>query len=46
MYKYFYRIGNTDNNSEWKPKGLSNEVSKPPDNTPAPELIYSGIKCI
>ena len=33
--------GNT-NISEWKSKGLSNEVFKPPDNRLAPELIYSG----
>ena len=42
MYKYFKKIGNTDNISEWKSKGLSNEVIKRLDNTLAPELIYSG----
>ena len=41
MYEYLKKIGNT-NISEWKSKGLSNEVFKPPDNRLAPELIYSG----
>ena len=41
MYKYFKKNGNTDNISESKSKGLSDEVIKPPDNTLAPELIYS-----
>ena len=44
MYKYLKKIGNTDNISSWKSKGFSNEVIKPPDNTIAPELIYSGEK--
>ena len=30
MYQYFLKIGNTDYMSEWKPKGLSDEVIKPP----------------
>ena len=42
MYKYFKKIGNADNISEWKSKGLSDEVIKPPDNTPAPTLKYTG----
>ena len=42
MHKYFKNIGNTDNISEWKSRGLYNEVIKPPDNALAPELIYSG----
>ena len=39
MYKYFEKIGNTDNISEWKSIGWSDEIS---DNTLAPELIYYG----
>ena len=39
MYKYFEKIGNTDNISEWKSIGLSDEIS---DNTLAPELVYYG----
>ena len=39
MYKYFEKIGNTDNISEWKSIGWSDEI---PDNTLAPELIYYG----
>ena len=30
MYKYLKKIDNTELISEWKPKGLSNEVIKPP----------------
>ena len=44
MYEYLKKIGNTDNISSWKSKGLSNEVIKPPDNTLSPELIFSGKK--
>ena len=33
MHRYFKKIGNTDNISEWKSKGVSDEVIKPPDNT-------------
>ena len=40
MYRYFKKIGNTDNISEWKSKGLSDEIIETPDNTLAPELIY------
>ena len=39
MYKYFEKIANTDNISEWKSIGWSDEI---PDNTLAPELIYYG----
>ena len=42
MYKYFKKIGSAENISSWESKGLSDEVSKPPDNTLAPELIYYG----
>ena len=42
MYKYFQKIGNTENVSTWKSKGLSNEIIKPSNNKLAPELIYSG----
>ena len=42
MYRYFKKIVNIDNMSEWKSKGLSNEIIKTRDNTIAPELIYSG----
>ena len=44
MYKYFKKIGSTENISSWESKGLSDEVIKPPNNTLAPELIYSGKK--
>ena len=44
MYEYLKTIGNTDNISSWKFKGLSNEVIKPPDNRLVPELIHSGKK--
>ena len=30
MYKYFKKIGNTDNILPWESKGLSDEVIKPP----------------
>ena len=30
MHKYFKKIDNTNYISEWKPKGLSDEVIKPP----------------
>ena len=33
MYKYLKKISNTDNISEWKSKGLSDEVIKPFDNS-------------
>ena len=41
MYKYLKKISNTDNISEWKSKGLSDEVIKPPDNSLAPTLGYN-----
>ena len=40
MYKYLKKISNTYNISEWKSKGLSDEVIKPPNNSLAPELGY------
>ena len=42
MHKYFKRIGSTKNIAEWKSKGLSNEVIRPPDNTLAPEVEFTG----
>ena len=42
MYKYFEKIGNTDNISERKSKGLAVKVIKTPEKTLDPELIYSG----
>ena len=44
LYKYFKKIGNTNNISEWKFKGLSNEITEPPDNTLTPTLKYTGKK--
>ena len=41
IYKYFKNIGNTANVSEYKSKGVSDKAIKTPDNTLAPELIYS-----
>ena len=41
--KYFKKISNTDHVSEWKSKGLSDEIIKPPatsDNVLAPALNY------
>ena len=41
------KIGSTDHISEWKSKGLSDEVNKPPattDNSLPPALIYIGNK--
>ena len=32
MYKYFKKIGNTDNISQWKSKGLSYEIIKSTNN--------------
>ena len=46
MYKYFKKIGNTDNISEWKSKGLPNEVIKPPYNTLSLTPKYTGKKCM
>ena len=47
MKKYFLKIGNTDHISEWKSKGLSDEVIKPPtssNNSLVPALSYFGNK--
>ena len=44
MYKYFKKIGNTDNISEWKSKGLFDEIIKSTDNILAPTLKCTGIK--
>ena len=45
MNKYFKKVDNADNISEWKSKGLFNEVIKPPDNTlvPTPEFTAKKI---
>ena len=40
MYKYLKKKSNTGNISGWKSKGLSDEASKPPDNSLAPTLGY------
>ena len=40
MYKCLKTISNTDNISEWKSKGLPDEVIKPPDNSLTPTLGY------
>ena len=40
MYKYLQKKSNTNNISEWKSEGLSDEVIKPPDNSLAPTLGY------
>ena len=47
MNKYFKKISNTSHISEWKSKGLSDKVIKPPatsDNSLAPALSYFGTK--
>ena len=47
MYKYFKKISTTDDISEWRSKGLSDEIIKPPttsDNNLAPALNYIGNK--
>ena len=47
MYKYFKKVSNTDHISEWKSKGISDEVIKrptTPDNSLAPTLNYIGNK--
>ena len=41
-YKYFKKIVNTEHISEWRSKGLSNEVIKSPDNTLASTVKYTG----
>ena len=47
MNKYFKKISNTDHVSEWKSKGLSDEIIKPPatdENSLAPALKIVGNK--
>ena len=42
MYKYFKKIGDTDYISEWKYKGLSDEIIKSPttsNNSLAPVIV-------
>ena len=41
MSKYFKKIVNTENISEWQSKGLPDEVIKPPDNTLTPTLKHT-----
>ena len=41
-YKRFKKIGSTDNISQWKSKGLYNEIIKTPNNVLAPKLKYTG----
>ena len=42
MIKYYKKIGDTESISEWKSKGLSYEIIKPPNNSLAPTLKYTG----
>ena len=42
MNNFFKKTGNTERVSEWKSKGLSDEVIKPSDNTLAPTVKYTG----
>ena len=42
MYKYFKKIGSTENTSSWKSKRLSDEVIKARNNSLAPAVKYSG----
>ena len=44
MYKYFKKFRSADNISGRRSKGLSDEVTKPPCNTLAPTLRYTGIR--
>ena len=47
MYRYFKKIGSIDYISEYKSKGSSDEIIKPPntsDNSLAPALSYIGNK--
>ena len=47
MYRYFKRIGNTENISSWNSKGFSDEIIKPSttsDNSLAPVLSNIGNK--
>ena len=41
MLKYFKKIANIQIISEWKSKGLSDEIIKPSDNTLAPTVKYT-----
>ena len=47
MHRYFNKIDNTEYISEWKSKGLSDEIIKPPTTyniSLAPALSYIGKK--
>ena len=47
MYKYFKKIGDTENISEWKSKRLPDELIKPPsvsNKIPIPQLSYLDAK--
>ena len=47
MYKYFKKISNTDQISEWKSDGLSDEIIKPPttsDNSLALNYVGNRIR--
>ena len=41
-YKCFKKIGSTDNISQWKSKGLYNEIIKTPENVLAQKLKHTG----
>ena len=42
MYKYFKRLVSTESIAEWESKGFSSEVIKPPNNTLAPTIKFTG----
>ena len=42
MNRYFIKIGDTQSISEWKSKRLSNQIIKPPNNSFASTLKYTG----
>ena len=45
MYKYFKKISDAEYISDWKSKGFSDEIIKPPttsNNSLAPKLSYVG----
>ena len=47
MYGCFKKIGSADHTLEWKSKGLSDEIIKPPttsNNSLTPKLSYFGNK--
>ena len=46
MHKYLKTISNTNNISEWKSKGLSDEVIKAPDNSLAQHQDMIVKECI